>query len=48
MMVELPNEIVLMVIDYLPQPCRKRMRLVCRTWAVLGASGLIDSVHLTL
>lgn len=47
MMVELPNEIVLMVIDYLPQPCRKRMRLVCRTWAALGANGLIDRVYIS-
>lgn len=31
-MIELPNEIILMVIDHLPQKSRKQMRLVCRIW----------------
>ena len=36
-----------MVIDHLPQECRKRMRLVCRTWGALGANGLIDRVYIS-
>lgn len=47
MMFELPNEIILMVIDHLPRKCRKQMRLVCRTWGALGARGLIGRVFIS-
>ncbi|KAL8851734.1 MAG: hypothetical protein Q9221_003344 [Calogaya cf. arnoldii] len=46
-MTELPNEIILMVINLLPRRTRKRMRLVCRTWGALGAEGLIDRVFIS-
>ncbi|KAL8657010.1 MAG: hypothetical protein Q9226_002352 [Calogaya cf. arnoldii] len=46
-MTELPSEIILMIINYLPRRSRKRMRLVCRTWGALGAEGLIDRVFIS-
>ncbi|KAL8778522.1 MAG: hypothetical protein Q9213_007380 [Squamulea squamosa] len=44
---DLPDEIVLMILEYLPKTSLKSSRLVCKDIAALGALILIDKVYLS-
>ncbi|KAL8767735.1 MAG: hypothetical protein Q9209_005821 [Squamulea sp. 1 TL-2023] len=46
-MIELPSEVILIIIDYLPQSSRKQMRFVCKLFAALCARKLIDTVYIS-
>ncbi|KAL8857698.1 MAG: hypothetical protein Q9178_005733 [Gyalolechia marmorata] len=46
-MIDLPNEVILLIFSYLPQPARKALRLASSSLAALGAWGLIDTVYIS-